>query len=138
MHIHWESEGQMTTKKIYNMILIYILKNQQLKDAVYNIEHFNLELTKKMLHLMKITQLAKYLMYSNYIPFQLTEGIFPVPPIGEKFTDAYVPPMKSRIKYENKYNETVEKKEYGWTQPGWKEDLTKNCKILQKVQMKTS
>ena len=47
-HIHWESEGQMTTKKIYNMILMHILNNQQPKDAVYNIEHFNLELTKKM------------------------------------------------------------------------------------------
>ena len=82
-HIHWESEGQMTTKKIYKMILMHILKNQQPKDALYNIEHFNLELTKKMPHLIKTTQLAAFLIYSNYIPFQLTEGIFPVPPIGE-------------------------------------------------------
>ena len=125
-HIHWESEGQMTTKKIYNMILMHILNNQQPKDAVYNIEHFNLELTKKMPHLIKTTQLAEFLIYSNYIPFQLTEGIFPVPPIGEEFIDEYVPPMKSKIKYENKYNELVEKEEYGWTQPGWKEELTKN------------
>ena len=86
-HIHWESEGQMTTKKIYNMILMHILNNQQPKDAVYNIEHFNLELTKKMPHLMKTTQLAEFLTYSNYIPFQLTEGIFPVPHIGEEFID---------------------------------------------------
>ena len=127
-HIHWESEGQTTTKKIYNMILMHILKNQQPKDAVYNIEHFNLELTKKMLHLMKTTQLAEFLIYSNCIPFQLTERIFPVPPIGEEFIDTCVPPMKLKIKYENKYNETIEKEEYGWTQPGWKEELTKNCK----------
>ena len=127
-HIHWESEGQMTTKKIYNMILMHILNNQQPKDAVYNTEHFSLELTKKMPHLVKTTQLAEFLIYSNYIPFQLTEGIFPVPPIGEEFTDAHVPPMKSKIKYENKYNETIEKEEYGWTQPGWKEELTKSCK----------
>ena len=93
-HIHWESEGQMTTKKIYNMILMHTLKNQQPKDAAYNIEHFNLELTKKMPHLVKTTQLAEFLIYSNYIPFQLTEGIFPVPPIGEEFTGAYVPLMK--------------------------------------------
>ena len=33
-HIHWESEGQMTTKKIYNMILMHILNNKQLKVAV--------------------------------------------------------------------------------------------------------
>ena len=26
-HIHWESEGQVTTKKIYKMILMHILKN---------------------------------------------------------------------------------------------------------------
>ena len=64
-HIHWESEGQMTTKKIYNMILMHILNNQQPKDAVYNIEHFNLELTKKMLHLIKTTQLAEFLIHSN-------------------------------------------------------------------------
>ena len=131
-HIHWESEGQMTTKKIYNMILMYILNNQQPKDAVYNIEHFNLELTKKMPHLIKTTQLAEFLIYFNYIPFLLTEGIFPVPPIGEGFIDEYVPPMKSKIKYENKYNELVEKEEYGWTQPGWKEELAKNCKNLAK------
>ena len=129
-HIHWESEGQMTTKKIYNMILMHILKNQQPKDAVYNIEYFNLELTKKMPHLMKTTQLSEFLIYSNYIPFQLTEGIFLVPPIGEEFTDAYIPPIKSKIKYENKYNETVEKEEYGCTPPAWKEDLTENCKDL--------
>ena len=129
-HIHWESQGQMTTKKIYNMILMHILKNQQPKDAVYNIEHFNLELTKKMPHLMKTTQLAEFLIYSNYIPFQLTEGIFPVPPVGGEFTDAYIPPMKSKIKYENKYNETVEKEEYGCTPPAWKEELTKKCKNL--------
>ena len=131
-HIHWESEGQMTTKKIYNMILMHILNNQQPKDAVYNIEHFNLELAKKMPHLIKTTQLAEFLIYSIYIPFQLTEGIFPVPPIGEEFIDEYVPPMKSKIKYENKYNELVEREEYGWTQPGWKEELTKNCKNLAK------
>ena len=132
IHIHWESEGQMTTKKIYNMVLMHILNNQQPKDAVYNIEHFNLELTKKMLHLIKTTQLAEFLIYSNYIPFQLTEGIFPVPPIEEEFIHEYVPPMKSKIKYKNKYNELVEKEEYGWTQPGWKEELTKNCKNLAK------
>ena len=95
--IHWESHDQMTTKKIYNMIPIHILKNQQPKDAVYNIEHFNLELTKKMPHLIKTTQLAEFLIYSIYIPFQLTEGIFPVPPFGEKYTDEYVPPMKSKL-----------------------------------------
>ena len=117
-HIHWESEGQMTTNKIYNMIMMHILNNQQPKDAVYNIEHFNLELTKKMSHLIKTTQLAEFLIYSTCIPFQLTEGIFPVPPIGEEFIDEYVPPMKSKVKYENKYNELVEKEEYGWTQPG--------------------
>ena len=122
-HIHWESHGQMTTKKIYNMILMHILKNQQPKDAVYNTEHFNLELTKKMPHLMKTTQLAEFLIYSNYIPFQLTEEIFPVPPFGEEYTDEYVPPMKSKIKYENKYDETVEKNEYGCTPPAWKEEL---------------
>ena len=115
----------MTTKKIYKMILMHILKNQQPNDALYNIEHFNLELTKKMPHLIKTTQLAEFLIYSNYIPFQLTEGIFPVPPIGEEFTDAYVPPMKSKMKYENKNNELVETEEYGWIQPGWKEELTK-------------
>ena len=64
-HIHWESEGQMTTKKIYKMILMHILKNQQPKDALYSIEHFNLELTKKMPHLIKTTQFAEYLIYSN-------------------------------------------------------------------------
>ena len=83
-----------------------------------------------MPHLIKTTQLAEFLIYSNYIPFQLTEGIFPVPPIGEEFTDAYVPPMKSKMKYENKNNELVETEEYGWIQPGWKEELTKNYKNL--------
>ena len=60
----------------------------------------------------------------------MIEGIFPVPSIGEEFTDTYVPPMKSKIKYENKYNETIEKEDYCWTQPGWKEEFTKNCKNL--------
>ena len=127
-HIHWESQGQMTNKKIYNMILMHILKNQQPKDAVYNIEHFNLEATKKMPHLMETTQLAEFLIYSNYIPLQLTEGIFPIPPTGEEFTDAYVPPMKSKIKYENMNGEMIEKKEYGCTPPAWKEELTEKCK----------
>ena len=136
-HIHWKSHGQMTTKKIYNMILMHILKNQQPKDAVYNTEHFNLELTKKMPHLMKTTQFAEFLIYSNYIPFQLTEGIFSVPPLGEEFTDEYVPPMKSKIKYENMYGETVAKNEYGWTPPAWKEELTKNVITLQKIQVQT-
>ena len=79
---------------------------------------------------MKTTQLAEFLIYSNYITFQLTEGIFPVPPIGEEFTDAFVPPMKSKIKYENKYGEMVEKEEYGCTPPAWKEELTEKCNKL--------
>ena len=90
---------------------MHILKNQQPKDDVYNTEHFNLELTKKIPHLMKTTWLAEFLIYSNYIPFQLTEAIFPVPPLGEEYTDEYVPPMKSKIKYKNMYDETVEKNE---------------------------
>ena len=36
--------------------------------------------------------------------------------------------MKSKMKYENKNNELVETEEYGWIQPGWKEELTKNYK----------
>ena len=72
---------------------------------------------------MKTTQLAEFLIYSNYIPFQLTEGIFSVPLSGEEFTDEYVPPMKSKIEYENMYGKIVEKNEYGWTQPQWKEEL---------------
>ena len=64
-NIHWEFQCQMTTKKIYNIILMHILKNQQPKDAVYNIEHFNLELTKKMPHLMKTTQLAEFQFHSS-------------------------------------------------------------------------
>ena len=129
-HIHWESHGQMTTKRIYNMILMHILKNQQTKDAVYNIEHFNLELTKKMPHLMKTTQLAEFLISSNYIPFQFTEGIFPVSPFGEEYTEyksSLVPPMKSKIKYENMFGKIVEKNEYGWTPPAWKEELAEKC-----------
>ena len=126
-HIHWESHGQMTTKKIYNIILMHILKNQQPKVAVYNIEHFNLELTKKMSHLMKTTHLAEFLIYSNYIPFKLAEGIFPVPPFGEEYTDECVPPMKSKIKYENINGKIVEKNEYGCTPPAWKEELAEKC-----------
>ena len=109
---------------------MHILKNQQTKDAVYNIEHFNLELTKKMPHLMKTTQLAEFLIYSNYIPFQLTEGIFPVSPFGEEYTEyksSLVPPMKSKIKYENMFGKIVEKNEYGWTPPAWKEELAEKC-----------
>ena len=30
-HIHWESQDQMTTKKIYNMILMHILRINNLK-----------------------------------------------------------------------------------------------------------
>ena len=86
---------------------------------------------------MKTTQLAEFLIYSNYIPFQLTEGIFPEPPIGVEFTDAYVPPVKSKIKYENMNGEMVEKEEYGCTPPAWKEELTEKCKNLQKIQFQT-
>ena len=32
---------------------MHILKNEQPKDDLYNIEQFNLELTKKMPHLIK-------------------------------------------------------------------------------------
>ena len=77
---------------------------------------FNIS-TKKMPHLMKTTQLAEFPIYSNCMPFKLTEGIFPVPPLEEEFTDEYVPPMKLKIKYENMYGETVKKNEYGWTPP---------------------
>ena len=38
--------------------------------------------------------------------------------------------MKSKIKYENMYDEIVEKEQYGWTQPGWKEELAKKCEKL--------
>ena len=43
--------------------------------------------------------------------------------------------MKSKIKYENKYNELVEKETYGWIQPGWKEELTKTVKILSRSRL---
>ena len=137
-HIHWESQGQMTTRKIYNMILMYILKNQQPKDAVYNIERFNLEATKKMSHLMKTTQLAEFLIYSNYIPFQLTEGIFSIPPIGGEFTDAYIPPVKSKIKYdEHEWRNGREGRV--WLHPTCMERgaCRKMQKNLQKIQVQT-
>ena len=57
----------------------------------------------------------------------MTEGIFPVPPLGEEYTDAYVPLMKSKIKYANKYDETVEKNEYGCTPLAWKEEIAEKC-----------
>ena len=124
MYIHWETHGEMTTKKVYNMILMHIMSTQP-KDAVYNIEHFNLEVIKKMPYLMK-THLAEFLIYSNYIPYTLIEGIFPVSPIGQEYTDDYVPPMKTKLRYDDD-GEEIEKDEFGCEAPKWKDELAK-CK----------
>ena len=125
-HIHWECHGQMKTKKIYNMILLHIMKTQQPKDAVYNIEHFNLAATKKMPHLMKTTHLAEYLIYSNYIPFKLTKEMFPALVIGKEYIDAYVPPLDI---FKEESDETDQ---YGWTPSAWKEELAEKCKNIAK------
>ena len=43
--------------------------------------------------MMKTNLLAEFLLYTNYEPYALSSGTFPVPPVGKEFDDDFVLPM---------------------------------------------
>ena len=93
--ITW-NESELMTKETYNKILKSIIRNNEAKDAMYIIEHFNMHLVNEQLHMLKATQVAESIIYTHFIQYKTKTGALPVPPLGKEFVDEWVKPHESQ------------------------------------------
>ena len=82
------------TKHKYNEILLKIIRNNDPRDAMYIIEHFNMDLVNNHQHMLKATHVGECKIYPYLIPFTLKKKAFPVPPPGKEEDDRWVGPYK--------------------------------------------
>ena len=80
------------TKETYNQILKSIIRNNEVKDAMHIIEHFNMHLVNEQLHMLKATQIAESNIYGHFIQYKTKTSAIPVPPQGKEFVDKWVKP----------------------------------------------
>ena len=101
-HVPWD-RATLMTKEEYNKILIKILRNNDPKDAMYIIEHFNINLLNEQQHMLKATQVAECIIYPHLIPFTLKKKAFPLPPPGREEDDRWVAPCEDEINGDEYY-----------------------------------
>ena len=58
------------TKETYNQILKSIIRNNEVKDAMHIIEHFNMHLVSEQPHMLKATQVAESIIYGHFIQYK--------------------------------------------------------------------
>ena len=73
------------TKKTYNEILKNIIKNNDPKDAMYIIEHFNMNLVDEQPHMLKASQVAEGIIYPYFIKFAAKNDVFSNTSNGGRF-----------------------------------------------------
>ena len=89
--ITW-NESELMTKETYNQILKSIIRNNEVKDAMDIIEHFNMHLVNEQPQMLKATQVAESIIYSYFIQYKTKTGTLPVPPLGKEFVNKWVKP----------------------------------------------
>ena len=89
MHKVYWMPHQMMTKSFYNMLLINLLNSTLPHDALYNLNLLNKQITAQQPHMLKPTQIAEEIIYSNFKPFKLTGNVFPVTAMYCEFSSHY-------------------------------------------------
>ena len=89
------NKNELMTKQTHNEILKSIIRNNEVKNAMYIIEHFNMYLVNEQLHTLKATQVAVSIIYPHFIKFHTKADVLPVPLPGKEFADEWVKPHKS-------------------------------------------
>ena len=80
--ITW-NKSELMKKETYNQILKSIIRNNEAKDAMDIIEHFNMHLVNEQPHMLKATQVAESIIYGHFIQYKTKTGALPVPPQGK-------------------------------------------------------
>ena len=78
------NKNELMTKETYNEILKSIIKNSEAKDAMYIIEHFNMNLVNQQPHMLKATQVAESIIYPHFIQYKMKTDALPIPSPGER------------------------------------------------------
>ena len=87
--VTWNRDTLMTKEK-YNEILLKIITNNYSRDAMYIIEHFNMNLVNDQQHMLKAAHVAECIICPYLIPFTLKKKAFPLAPPGKEENDRWV------------------------------------------------
>lgn len=94
IYIQWNKE-QLMTHNTYVKKINQAIQTMDPRIAMFSINCFNNEIAKEQHHMVKIVQVGEQFIYHTYSPFQLEDGMFPVPPIGHEWSAVEVLPWSA-------------------------------------------
>lgn len=86
IYIQWNKE-QLMTHTTYVKKINQAIQTMDPKIALFSINCFHNEVKKEQHHMVKMVQVGEQFIYHTYSPFKLQDGMFPVPPIGNEWSE---------------------------------------------------
>ena len=91
INISWNKDMLMGSKT-YVKKISHAMETMDPRIALLSIHKFHQEICKEQHHMVKMVQVGEQMAFQTYTPFRLRDEMFPVPPIGEEWSDYDVKP----------------------------------------------
>ena len=93
--IQWNRE-QLMSSRTYVKKICEAIDLLDPRIALISINKFHADISREQHHMVKITQVGEQMAYQTYTPFRLEDEMFPIPPVGEEWSDFQVPPSSGK------------------------------------------
>ena len=60
------------------------------KNVIYHVKNFHMNVISQQPHMQTVTQIAEYMVHTNYKPHLLKDDVFPIPPPGYEYFEMKV------------------------------------------------
>ena len=91
------------------------------KNVIYHVKNFHMNVISQQPHMQTVTQIAEYMVYTNYKPHLLKDDVFPIPPPGYEYFEMKVHAMIESNNDEEVDPDGIEK--MGYEVSNWKPEL---------------
>ena len=89
--IPWKKDWLMS-HETYVKKVCHAIENMEPRIALNSLHKFHEDITREQHHMVKMTQIGEICCYPTFTPFQLENGMFPLPPIGEEWSPYQIEP----------------------------------------------
>ena len=91
--VSWDRQNLMT-RNVYMKIIEDIINEMEPRQAVLCVWKLNRDLTVLQPHMKSTCTLVEQNLMNRYIPWDMSNASFPLPPLGKELDDEYVPLME--------------------------------------------
>ena len=106
---------------MYSGMLKNLVYGDCAKNVIYHVKNFHMNVISQQPHMQTVTQIAEYMVYTNYKPHLLKDDVFPVPPPEYEYFEMKVHAMIESNNDEEVDPDGIEK--MGYEVSNWKPEL---------------